>query len=84
MEEITKTNSLFEVNTVLHTKDGRLVGNAIIVGKDEKYNIIKTDYGNTIKCTDNDVLDMFYIAYSNLTIEEKEYILKWGKHKYAV
>ena len=30
------TNRLFDVNTVLHTKDGRKIGNAIIIGKDDK------------------------------------------------
>lgn len=79
------TNSLFEVNTVLHTKDGRKIGNAIIIGKDDKYNIIKTDYGNECKFTDEEIKECFYIAYADLTEEEKAYIRETiDDHKHSV
>ena len=79
------TNRLFDVNTVLHTKDGRKIGNAIIVGKDDKYNIIKTDYGNECKFTDGEIEECFYIGYSDLTDEEKQYMRESiGDHKHSV
>jgi hypothetical protein len=79
------TNRLFDVNTVLHTKDGRKIGNAIIVGKDDKYNIIKTDYGNECKFTDGEIEECFYIGYSDLTDEEKQYVRETiGDHKHSV
>ncbi len=53
------TNILFDINTVLHTKDGRRIGNAIIISKDNKYNIIKTDYGNECKFTDEEIKEGF-------------------------
>jgi len=75
------THNPLEINTVLHTKDGRYIGNAIIVGKDGNYNIIKTDYGNICKFTDSEIRTHFYIAYADLTDEEKQFI---KKHKYSV
>lgn len=79
------TNRLFEVNTVLHTKDGRRIGNAIIIGKDDKYNIIKTDYGNECKFTDEEIKECFYIANADLADEEKEYMRETiGGHKHSV
>lgn len=79
------TNRLFDINTVLHTKDGRKIGNAIIIGKDDKYNIIKTDYGNECKFTDEEIKECFYIAYSDLMEEEKQYIKEAiGDHKHSV
>ena len=79
------TTRLFDVNTVLHTKDGRKIGNAIIVGKDDKYNIIKTDYGNEFKFTDGEIEECFYIAYSELTDEEIKYMRETiGEHKNSV
>ena len=88
-QEVNKTlhvggisNCLFDVNTVLHTKDGRKIGNALIIDKDDNYNIIKTDYGNECKFTDNEIDEYFYIAYSDLMGEEKEYMLEMlGEHK---
>tara|TARA_B110000977_G_C10911703_1_gene429536 strand:+ start:511 stop:900 length:390 start_codon:yes stop_codon:yes gene_type:complete len=68
MKELQELRN-FDVNTVLHTKDGRKIGNAIIVGKDDKYNIIKTDYGNECKFTNGEIEECFYIGYSDLTDE---------------
>lgn len=72
---------LFEINTILFTKDGRYFGNAIIIGRDDKYNVIKTDYGNEVKLTDDDIIKYFYIANSKFS----DLITKMsGKHKYSV
>ena len=65
-----------KINTVLLTKDGRKIGNAIIIGKRNNYNIVKTDYGNECGLTDAEVEELFYIANTNLT--------PTTKHKNAV
>ena len=79
------TNRFFDVNTVLHTKDGRRIGNAIIIGKDNKCNIIKTDYGNECKFTYEEIKESFHIAYSDLTDEEKTYMRETiEEHKHSV
>jgi len=79
------SNRLFSVNTVLHTKDGRLIGNAIIIGHEDKFNVIKTDYGHTVRFTDEEITECFYIAYSDLTEEEKQYMRETiGDHKHFV
>ena len=75
------TNCLFDVNTILQTKDGRVIGNAIIIGKDQVYNIIKTDYGNEARLTDNEIKDRFYIIHPYLIDEEVSY---FSHHKYFV
>ena len=79
------SNRLFSVNTVLHTKDGRIIGNAIIIGHEDKFNVIKTDYGHTVRFTDEEINECFYIAYSDLTDEEKQYMRETiGDHKHSV
>lgn len=78
-------NNKLKLNTILHTKDGRKIGNAIIIGKENEYNIIKTDYGNEYRLTNSEVLEYFYIAYSDLTKEEKQYIADTiENHKHSV
>lgn len=62
-----------DVNTILHTKDGRVVGNAIVVGREDYYWIVKTDYGNEIGLTDEEIDKMFYIAWGNYTVEKEGY-----------
>ena len=50
----------YKVNTILYTKNGRGIGNAIVTGHEGDYNVIKTDYGNTTKLTDNELGSMFW------------------------
>ena len=71
-----------KVNTVLHTKDGRKIGNAIIIGNEGKFNLVKTDYGTETKLTDEEVQELFYVGYSDLSIEELELMRATiGEHK---
>jgi uncharacterized protein YcsI (UPF0317 family) len=56
---IMKTKK-YPVNTVLHTKDGRQIGNAIVINHITDFNIIKTDYGHTCKFTDDEIESFFY------------------------
>ena len=79
------SNRLFSVNTVLHTKDGRIIGNAIIIGHEDKFNVVKTDYGHTVRFTNEEITECFHIAYSDLTEEEKQYMRETiGVHKHSV
>lgn len=50
------------VNTILHTKDGRMIGNAIIIAKSGELWTIKTDYGNECTLTLGEIDEQFYIA----------------------
>lgn len=54
------SNKKYPVNSVLYTKDGRLVGNAIVIGHNNDKNIIKSDYGNIISLKDDEVERYFY------------------------
>lgn len=71
-----------KVNTVLHTGGGRKIGNAIIIGNEGKFNLVKTDCGNEVKLTDDEIEELFYPAYSNLSSEELELMrASIGEHK---
>jgi hypothetical protein len=50
----------YPVNTVLYTKDGRHIGNAIVIGHTGKSNIIKTDYGNKATLSDDEIKEIFH------------------------
>ena len=52
-----------EIKTILHTKDGRKIGNAVIIGKDGYRWTVKTDYGNTLKMTSQEIHSFFHIAF---------------------
>ena len=62
--------SKYKTNTVLHTKDGRKIGNAIIVSDKGLYYTIKTDYGTVKKFTEGELDELFYVAYDDFTEEE--------------
>ena len=44
----------------LFTKDGRRMGNVEVVSHEGIYNVIRTDKGNGIKLTDDEVEEIFY------------------------
>ncbi len=62
-------NHTLGVNTILHTKDGRKIGNGIIVQYKNGFWKIRTDYGNIVTMTIQELESTFYIAYEDLTIE---------------
>jgi hypothetical protein len=65
-----KESYVMDINTILHTKDGRKIGNAIITGREGYFWKIKTDYGNEIKqLTTEEVEEMFYIGWEDYTKE---------------
>lgn len=53
-------NSVF-INTILLTKDGRIIGNAIVVGIRDGRVLIKTDYGNYTIFPIKELETYFYI-----------------------
>lgn len=63
-----------ELNTILFTKDGRVIGNAIVIKNEGGFNEVKTDYGNTCVMSDKEIEEVFYIS-------DKEQLYK---HKYSV
>lgn len=75
----------FPVNTVLFTKDGRKVGNAIVIGHEGDKNVLKTDYGTIIKHTDYTVRQYFWADFESMTpIEIQRVRERMGPHKNAV
>ena len=53
---------MLKINTILKTKDGRIIGNAIITNMKPPFYVIKTDCGdiiNTLKL--GDINELFYI-----------------------
>ena len=70
----TLLGCVFDINTILHTKDGRKIGNAIITGREGEYWKIKTDYGNEIqRLTTQEIEDLFFIAWADCTKDEHGY-----------
>lgn len=51
-----------DINTILHTKDGRKIGNAIIIRREGFFWWVKTDYGDEVKFTEENIRKLFYIA----------------------
>ena len=52
-------NHVLNINTILHTKDGSKIGNAIVTGRDGYYWEITTDYGNKVKLTSEEIDEQF-------------------------
>jgi len=59
-----------DLNTILHTKDGGRVGNAIVTGRVGCHWKITTDYGNTLTMTSQEIDEFFNIAWLNSSKEE--------------
>lgn len=65
--------SELKINTILHTKDGSKIGNAIIIGKIDKGWAVKTDYGNIVFLTTDEIGSLFNIAWYNSSKEVEGY-----------
>jgi len=63
-----------EKGTVLLTKDGRRIGNAIVLEKGVVFNtivyLIKTDFGNVVRFTEDDIEKYFHMPTRKSKIEE--------------
>ena len=81
---------VFGINTILHTKDGRKVGNAIVTGRDYLLWEITTDYGNKVSISQEAIDELFYIAWSDCTYKKDGYScaemqeMVSSDHKYRV
>lgn len=60
---------VFGINTILHTKDGGKIGNAIVTGRDGHYWEVTTDYGNKVRFTEEKINRYFNIAWVNYSKE---------------
>lgn len=80
----------YPVNTILHTKDGRRIGNAFIIDHETcsielvapdptHYNVIKTDYGVEARLSDAEIAEFFHPP-----VYEVEGDIPGEKHKYYV
>lgn len=75
-----------KLNTILHTRDGRKIGNAIVIGFDSDRVLIKTDYGNELKLTSDDITELFHDQQETTWEEERIRIMlnEVYPHKNAV
>lgn len=78
------------VNTILHTKDGSKIGNAIVTGRYLYHWEVTTDYGNKCRFTAEELEKHFNIAWSSYskeihgaTCNEMQEMMCSG-HKYRV
>lgn len=78
----TKSHKI-DVNTILHTKDGRVVGNAIVIAVDGEYFKIKTDYGNLMTLTLREINEFFHVAWSHFSKEKDGYSCEEMQEKYS-
>ena len=74
-----------EVGTILFTKDGRKVGNAIITDEvltsaGESF-VIQTDYGSKAVLTTRELTDMFYFDFE--TYSSVDLLNRRASHKFA-
>jgi len=60
---------VIDINTILHTKDGSIIGNAIVTGKNGCVWEVTTDYGNTVRLSEENIHNMFKVGWEEFTIE---------------
>ncbi len=71
-----------KIGTVLCTRDGRKIGNGIILDVDKPFYVIKTDFGNIIRLTKREIKELFRVAgYYHIDpfvqiVEQKELLRK--------
>lgn len=70
------------INTILKTKDGRRVGNGIIIRELGGFYTVKTDYGNEMRLNEDEINELFYIDDSpridGYEIEPHKHAVKWS------
>ncbi len=72
------------INTILHTKDGRKIGNAIVISRDKNHWRIKTDYGNHIDMTIEEIDRYFHVAWDDQEDCDEMQQMMREDHKYRV
>ncbi len=63
-----------KMNTILYTKDGRKIGNAIVTNIIGNFYELKTDYGNSLKLNSQELRELFYSEMGGLTQEDEDYL----------
>lgn len=63
------SNHTLNINTILHTRDGGKIGNAIVTNREGYYWEVTTDYGNKVMLTAGEIDELYKIAWFN---HEKE------------
>lgn len=66
---------MIQVNTILKTKDGRKVGNAIVTNiniPNRGNHRVVTDYGNLMNLTESEIIGLFHLG-ELATKEHKNY-----------
>jgi len=73
---------MFEENLILYTKNGKLIGNSIIIEclADDNY-IIKTDYGSIIETTGNEIKEYFNLGVVSNNHKNSTFNLGYNKWK---
>jgi hypothetical protein len=78
-----------KVGTILYTKDGRKIGNAIVLKEKDwweeyagisfvmKVNKVKTDFGNVIWLTDIEISQLFYTYSRGFSSRYSPNVLRW-------
>jgi len=64
------SDHILNINTILHTKDGSKIGNAIVTGRNDFYWELITDYGNKVIFTTEEINEHFNIAWNNYNKED--------------
>lgn len=79
-----------KVNSILYTKDGRKIGNALIIAtrnsehiKEKIYDAI-TDYGNTLSLTKREVKEYYHKDVGKASKDHKHYVKKMITHKFDI
>lgn len=62
------------VNSILWTKDGRKVGNAIVQKYEGSIWTIKTDYGNILNLNIQEINELFYTNRDDWHVDEIKYM----------
>jgi hypothetical protein len=70
------SNQILDINTILHTKDGGYIGNAIVTGREGYYWEVTTDYGNKVRFTNEKIDEHFNIAWLNYSKDMNGYDCK--------
>lgn len=69
-------------NMVLFTKDGTVAGNAFIIDSFGTAWKIKTDYGNEVILTTDEIKEMFTLDFDNKNIHKDQLEYLRTTHKY--
>ena len=82
MTELEKVKSRLKRNVILFTKNGKRIGNAIIVDKFGEGYTIKTDYGNEVCMSATEIIALFTPDFLNENLHDSQIQYLREGHKY--